>query len=370
MGISGPNSPMVDRTASLKPDTIAEAAAWFIEFRAGDATPALRSQFEKWLRSSPQHIQAYLEIAAGWSELPTADPEGRIDLQAIIALARGNHAANVVRLSRSGSTSRITPIRARRLALVASLAIITLLLGAGSWLLAERHVYSTGIAEQRTLVLADGSTVILNAQTTIRVRMSRHDREIDLLRGQAFFNDIHDPSRPFIVRSGDTLVRAVGTQFDVDRKSDGMVVTVLEGRVAVAQSPAESNYGGRTTSFLADARQSFRDLTPILVSAGQQVVVLADNVRAPKRVNVTAATAWLHSQLVFDDTPLEKAAQQFNLHSTRRLVIVDPGLRKVGISGVYSSADPDSLIGFLRAQPNLQVVETPTEIRVTERGRE
>ena len=355
----------------MRPDTIAEASAWFVEFRAGDATPVLRGQFEKWLRRSPEHIQAYLEIAAGWSELPTADPEGRIDLQALVALARSSGNENVVRLPRSTGTGRATRHRARRLALVASLAAIALLAGAAPWLLTQRGVYSTGGHEERTVVLADGSTVILNALTTIKVRMSKSEREIDLLSGQAFFHDVHDPNRPFIVRSGDTAVRAVGTQFDVDKKSDGMVVTVLEGRVAVAQSPAESYYRGNTTSFLADARRSFGDLRPVLVSAGQQVVVLADNVRvrAPKRVDVAAATAWLRSQLVFDDTPLEKAADQFNLHSTRRLVIVDPELRKVGVSGVYSAADPDSLIGFLRAQPNLQVVETATEIRVSVRAR-
>ena len=358
---------MGPRTSSLRPDTIAEASAWFVEFRAGDLTPASRAQFEKWLRTSPEHIQAYLEIAAGWSELPTTDPQRRIDLQALVALARGSSDDNVIRLPLSPAVSRSAPPRARRLAFAASLAAVALLIGVGVLLLTQGNTYSTGLGEQRTLVLADGSTVILNARTTIRVRMSKSDREIDLLRGQAFFHDMQEPNRPFIVRSGDTTVRAVGTQFDVDRKSDGMVVTVLQGQVAVARAPAEPDPAAHTASYLADARRSLGDLTPVLVSAGQQVIVLADNVRPPKRVNVTAATAWLHSRLVFDDTPLEKVAERFNRYSTRRLVIVDPELRKVGISGVYSSADPDSLTGFLRAQPNLVVVETATEIRVSER---
>ena len=358
---------MITRTSPLRPETIAEASAWFVEFRAGDVTAASRGQFERWLRRSPEHIQAYLEIAAGWSELPTADPAGRIDLRALTALARSSGDENVVPLRQSARADRAAPHRPKRVALAASLAAIALLIGLGSWLLLQGGTYSTGIGEQRTVVLADGSSVILNALTTIKVRMSSTDREIDLLRGQAFFHDVHEPNRPFIVRSGDTVVRAVGTRFDVDRKADGMVVTVVEGRVAVGQSPAESYTEGRTTSQVAKARHSQADLTPVLVSAGQQVIVLADNVRPPKPVDVAAATAWLHRQLVFDDTPLEKVAEQFNLYSTRRLVIVDPDLRKVGISGVYSSADPDSLIGFLRAQPNLRVVETTTEIRVSER---
>lgn len=360
---------MSNRMSSLKADTIAEASAWFIEFRAGDITPAARARFERWLRRSPEHIQAYLEIAAGWSELPTADPQGRIDLQALLRLARDSGGDNVVQLSRAADRDRPAPRAARRLALAASLAAIALFISLVARVLSRDRIYDTGAGEQRTLVLADGSTVVLNALTTIRVRMSRHEREIDLMRGQAFFHDAHEPDRPFIVRSGDTAVRAVGTQFDVDRSPGRMVVTVLEGKVAVAQTPEESHDAERVEAFLTDARRDFQDLTPVLVSAGQQVTVVADNVRAPRPANLAAATAWLHERLVFDDTPLYQVARQFNLHSTRRLVITDPDLRNVGISGVYSSADPDSLIGFLRAQAELRVVETGTEIRVSERQR-
>jgi len=360
---------MSNRTPPVRADTITEASAWFIEFRAGDVTPAGRARFERWLRRSPEHIQAYLEIAAGWSELPTADPEGRIDLQALLALARDSGGDNVVQLPRAVVRDRTASRRRRRFALAASLAALALFIGLLARALSRGGTYDTGVGEQRTLVLADGSTVVLNALTTIRVRMSRHEREIDLLRGQAFFHDTHEPDRPFIVRSGETAVRAVGTQFDVDRTPGRMVVTVLEGKVAVAQTAEGSPETERLASFLTDVHRDFQDLTPVLVTAGQQVTVIADNVRPPTRANLAAATAWLHERLVFDGTPLYKVAQQFNLHSSRHLVITDPELRNVGISGVYSSADPDSLIGFLRAQADLRVVETATEIQVSERRR-
>jgi len=70
-------------------------------------------------------------------------------------------------------------------------------------------------------------------------------------------------------------------------------------------------------------------------------------------------------RLIFEATPLSDVAEEFNRYNTRKLVIADPALRSVGISGVYSTADPASLVGFLRAQPNLQVTETDGEIRVT-----
>lgn len=355
--------------SAIKPEAAAEAAAWFAEFRAGDVTPGTRAAFDDWLRQSPQHIHAYLEVAAGWAELPTADPEGRIDMQALVARARGSHDENVVTLPRADKSGLRPNPRARVRALAASLALISVLSGAVAWVwLYRADTYSTGIGEQRTLMLADGSTVILDALTTVRVRFSKTARAVDLVKGQAYFHDTYDPGRPFVVRSDEATVRAIGTQFDVQRQQDGMVVTVVEGKVAVAEpSQVQLPDPGAGLSSTRDDRASMGppSLANVFVSAGEQVTLTAQLIRKPERANVSAATAWMQKRLVFDNTPLQEVAAQFNLYSSRRLVIVDPMLRSVGISGVYSSADPVSLIGFLRAQPTLLVTETDDEIRVS-----
>ncbi len=360
---------MAMRGLTIKPEVAAEAAAWFTEFRAGDVTPGTRAAFDDWLRQSPQHIHAYLEVAAGWAELPTADPEGRIDMQALVARARESHDENVVPLPRAENSGLRSNPQARIRALAASLALISILSGAVAWVwLYRADTYGTGIGEQRTLVLADGSTVVLDALTTVRVRFSETVRAVDLVKGQAYFHDTYDPGRPFVVRSDEATIRAIGTQFDVHRQQDGMVVTVVEGKVAVAEpSQVQVPDPGARLSSIRDDRASLRprSLAHVFVSAGEQVTLTAQLIRKPERVDVSAATAWVQKRLVFDNTPLEEVAAQFNLYSSRRLVIVDPVLRSVGISGVYSSADPVSLIGFLRAQPTLLVTETDDEIRVS-----
>jgi transmembrane sensor len=354
---------------AIKPGAAAEAAAWFTEFRAGDVTPGTRAAFDEWLRQSPQHIQAYLEVAAGWAELPTADPEGRIDVQALVARARESHDENVVTLPRADKSGLRSNPRSRARALAASLALISILSGAAAWVwLYRADTYSTGIGEQRTLVLADGSTVILDALTTVRVGFSKTVRAVDLVKGQAYFDDTYDPGRPFVVRSDGATIRAIGTQFDVHRQQNGMVVTVVEGKVAIAE-PSQVQVpdpdAGLSSITYDRASVRPRSLAHVLVSAGEQVTLTAQLIRKPEQVDVSAATAWVQKRLVFDNTPLEEVAAQFNLYSSRRLVIVDPALRSVGISGVYSSADPVSLIGFLRAQPTLLVTETHDEIRVS-----
>jgi len=89
---------------------------------------------------------------------------------------------------------------------------------------------------------------------------------------------------------------------------------------------------------------------------------------ARKKADTSAATAWVQQRLIFEATPLAEVADEFNRYNPKKLVIADSELRTLGISGVYSSSDPASLIGFLRAQPSLQVTETDSEIRVTRRG--
>jgi transmembrane sensor len=369
-------------------DIVAEASAWFAEFREGDVPAATRARFDEWLRRSPEHIQAYLEVSAAWSELPTGDPEGRIDVTALLARARESADDNVVAFGARGEDAGprglargpLTPRRRSLPALAASIAFALMLLGLTAWLVAFRaDTYSTGVGEQRTVRLADGSTVELNALSSIRARLSKTLRDIELTRGQALFHVAKDRARPFIVQSEGVTVRAVGTQFDVYRKRNGTTVTVLEGEVAVVpgrdsrtepkEDSAPSILGSRGRApdpqgAAADEAAGANGAT-ILVSAGEQVTVTPHEVQKRHKADVAAATAWVEQRLIFEATPLSDVADEFNRYNTRKLVIADPALRSVGISGVYSTADPASLVGFLRSQPNLQVTETQTEIRLT-----
>jgi transmembrane sensor len=361
---------MDSHSSSVRQDPLTQASEFFVEFRAGDGSAALRARFEKWIRSSPANVQAYLEIAAGWTELPTADPEGRIDLRELLAAARNGGDDNVVQLrpSRTDAKYRLpTQLRARPWVIAASLALMIGLIGTGFWVYtSEGSTYSTGIGEQRTLLLADGSTVILNALTTVRVHMTKEVRRITLVRGQAYFRDTDEPTRPFIVRSGDSTVRAIGTQFDVDKESLRTVVTVLEGKVAVANSLAWIERINRA-ALLRDLAKPATNLNGVLVSTGEQVTLLPQNIPPPRRVDLGAVVAWLQHRLVFEDTPLEKVAEEFNLYNRQRLVIADPSLRTIGVSGSYSISDPAALIGFLRSQPTLRVIEKDDQILVTGR---
>jgi transmembrane sensor len=373
-----------------------EACEWFVEFRSGDLDDAGRRRFDLWARKSPEHLAAYLEIAAIWSDGSALDPDLKWDPKTLIAQAAAD-ATNVVPLtdrSRTANASTVVSNTPSELApdkldaqqsrpgkssprwfrVAASIAAVGLIVGTTIWYQNFRMpIYATTFGEQRSITLNDGSVIDINSHSKIRVRYSAQERVVDLLEGQALFHVAKNPTRPFLVSSATTQVRAVGTEFDVYQKHSGTVVSVVEGRVAVLlQSDAASGETIDLRQITADhqdesgARQpGSRGNAPIFLAAGEQVLVTTTAVQKANHPNIAIATSWTQRQLEFDSASLSEVAEEFNRYNKRQLIIEDPTLYDFHISGVFSSSDPASLVRFLRERPGVRVTETASEIRVS-----
>jgi transmembrane sensor len=401
-----------------------EASEWFVDFRVGDVDAAARERFDEWLRRSPEHIRAYMEIAKTYVELPARQLDGKLDVDALIAYAHSGE--NVVPFDSTDTarphepqsvaaeaSHRVAPAkragrspRQRRRFLAAASCALILVIASAVWWKAKRYpTYATDIGERRSLTLADGSTVDLNARSTLRIEFSDAERRVELLDGQALFQVAKDKDRPFIVVSGNATVRAVGTQFDVYRKVGGTTVTVLEGRVAVYStanaepsptgsaepgSAAPANTGsahapGHPTAAPLASKSSSSGSAPalpvapagladptgsaaIFLSAGEQVTVTpAHGLPAPAHADIASTTAWMQRRLIFDGSKLSDVVQEFNRYNRRQLVIEGAQLSDLHVSGVYSSTDPASLIRFLREQPGMKITESDTEVQIAPR---
>ena len=71
-----------------------EASDWFVAFRVGDFDLNACEQFDGWLRQSPEHIRAYMEIANTYVVLHALNSTRKVDVQELIAYARSE--GNVV----------------------------------------------------------------------------------------------------------------------------------------------------------------------------------------------------------------------------------------------------------------------------------
>jgi transmembrane sensor len=339
-----------------------EAAEWLVEFRTGDLDDRNRQAFDAWIRSSQEHLRAFLEIAAIWNEGSSLDPAHTLDLETLIARARTEPAVVSLRatLPVHASTSlkaKMPPAfprlgqRRYRLGLAASLLLVSALALLAWNPFESGTAYATALGEQRVITLADGSTIDLNSHSRVRVKFTTAARTVQLEEGQALFRVAKNPSRPFIVKSGEAQVRAVGTQFDVDRTPSATIVTVLEGRVAVTGAPG---------------RESGTRDPGIFLAAGEQVTVAPRITARPVPANVSAATAWTHNEVVLESAPLSEVADAFNKYSSRRLIAEDSITPQLLLSGRFTT-DPNFIIQYLKARPDISVVESDREIRIIRR---
>lgn len=372
--------------SKLNSQIYAEACEWFVECRSGTLDDAMRRDFDCWLRKSPEHLSAYLEIAAIWNEGPSLDPAHQWDAESLVSQAAQDH-DNVIPLSGPAAPAEPAGLvtRTRRVrAIAASLAMIgvalSALMGALAWTQLRAPTYTTAIGEQRSIALPDGSTVELNSRSKLKVHYSEHARAIELLAGQALFQVAKDQARPFIVTSDGTRVRAVGTQFDVYKKRSGTIVTVVEGRVAILTAAAKPDLAPRAedpssasgAAPAVDTPQHDRQSagSGIFLSAGEQVTVTHTAVEEALHPDLVSALAWRRRQLVFESASLAEVAEEFNRYNERQLVVQDADLYDFHISGVFSSTDPASLIRFLRERPGVRVIETASEIKVARKNHE
>jgi ferric-dicitrate binding protein FerR (iron transport regulator) len=113
----------------------------------------------------------------------------------------------------------------------------------------------------------------------------------------------------------------------------------------------------------------------ILLDAGEQLTLTPATPAAPdasapataQSVDVENATAWTHRRLIFDTTPLEDVAAEFNRNSDRPILVESRGLEDFHVSGAFSSTDVASFLRFLRAQDGVEVIEAPDRIVIVHR---
>lgn len=368
-----------------------EASEWLVELRVGDMDAAAHERLDAWFRESPHHIRAFLELSSIWEDGGDPDIDRDNSMDALIARARATTAAsnNVIALGTEGrSESEAYPgsnhlhrqssrdrsnarrpfaqVLSRRSMVMASAALACVVGGLLALNAYHSPNYSTGIGEQRTVHLSDGSSIELNSNSRVRVRFSDSARDVELLEGQVLFRVAKDHARPFVVQSAGTRVRAVGTQFDVYRKTSGTQVTVVEGRVAVFSTP-DGEIADPVISAPAGQGVKLPGSPAVLVSVGEQVTVTGRTVPQPRPADLKAAMAWTKHELAFDMTPLAEVAQEFNRYNLQKLIVSDPELIDFHVTGIFSSTDPASLLQFLREQPGIEVVEAGKEIRISKK---
>jgi transmembrane sensor len=335
-----------------------DAAEWWVWLDSEEMSLPKRAEFVDWLRESPLHVEEILRLAQvhgalerfqGWQQVATAESGSSgtsLDRPA-------NVMSFPVSSQRGVAPSQRSAFRSPRTWLGVSVATAAAA-ALGLWLGVFSGSYSieTVQGERREIALADGSVVKVDPETLLRIRFDSRLREIDLRRGRARFRVAKNPMRPFLVDADNTVVRAVGTEFGVEHRSQGIVVTVAEGRVAVANTVAGT---ADTTS-----------TAPVMVSTGQQVTVTpSGSTERVREVNAERELSWAEGRLTFENDSVGSVVETFNRYNNMQIHIADATLVDRTMSGVFDASDPESFIAFLQSVTSIRVVRNGRDTTIS-----
>lgn len=297
-----------------------QASDWIARLQADDVAAEDHEKFDTWRAAHPFNARAYEELMSTWQRFSAAGRTVRA-VSFGTAMQRATHARRHRRV---------------RFAAVAAAAMILLCLG-WWWQRQPLSSFETAIGEHASIALPDGSRLELNSDSQVHVDYTEKARVIHLQRGEAFFTVAHAPERPFWVVADRTLVRAVGTEFNVYRRSDGVRVTVSEGRVKVG-----SVYTQEAPS------DAVLEQVPIsMLGAGQQVDLqnTQAKVRALLASEVDREVSWRSGMIYFEDRPLQEVVTEIGRYTPLKIE-VGTRAKTIKIGGTFQT-NPQGAEAFL-----------------------
>ncbi|MBO9544580.1 FecR domain-containing protein [Caulobacter sp.] len=302
--------------------TPAQAAAQWLAHDDLDQSPQ-REQFAAWLDESQDNRDAWNQAHQVWAIFDDAEES---DL--IAAMARAAR--------RAGPEPAAKPWLPRLIAASIAVAVVsaTLIVGAGQgWVgrsakpiqvaaapslgAVGRPDYVTGKGQRSVIDLPDGTRVTLDADSALDVAFTGGRRDVRLLNGHAFFDVAHDRAHPFAVQADGRVVTALGTQFDVKLAPGSMQVVLAEGSVSVASAGVPT----------------------VRLVPGQAFAARTGAVGKVSSVDVDQALAWKQGVVEFRDQPLSEAVALLNRYTRARIIIRDPKVAALRITGVFKTGD-------------------------------
>ncbi len=339
-----------------------EAGAWLIKLD-GDCAPSAEelASLREWLERSPVHREQLGSLADFWGKM-------NVLTELAVPLGQPERRANrsFVGRSRIAMTRFVT-------------AVIVVGIAATFWsppdpLVSSNDFYATAVGQQQSITLADGSLVILNTNTQIKVNYDDEYRNIRLLQGEAHFTVAKTALRPFRVYAGNGMVQAVGTAFSVYLRDDSVDVTVTEGEVVLASIGRPDIDLSPQPGRLPDSNQSSGSIAMVddgyvealgTIKAGEsatfQSAVDADVARIIDAIETIEAPemakrlSWREGILIFTGDPLVVVVDEISRYTTVSIEISDPVVRATRIGGRFPIGETDAMFDALEANFGLRV---------------
>jgi len=231
-------------------------------------------------------------------------------------------------------------------------AAIILLLGLGITYVSlqkEAKTYTTVYQEIKYIELPDGSRVVLNANSSLKLNKNwRKGKLRELwLEGEAYFSVSSSRQyggAAFIVHAGDAAVEVVGTEFNLRRRKEEVRVLLTEGKVNVYLGNEATKDGKKEV---------------IQIKVGEMLEYDEKNrVLSTQEVNTAVYTSWKTDKLVFEGTPFSEIVDIITYTYGHEVIVKDIEIMNRKLSGTFPSDDFDSLLKAVSLALEIQINKT------------
>jgi len=286
---------------------IDSATRWYVLLRSGEATAADWQRYHHWRAADPRHdaLCRQLEMRLGVFQVAQAQGvSGKVLQQALDAPSSRRH---VLQVALAG----------------AGVAMGAALLSKPMGLADLTADVRTGTGERRTVTLADGSELLLNAQSAADIQFDPQRRLVRLREGELLARVASDRNRPFLIQTEQAQVRAYGNRFVLrERQGQGQVVA-LDGALEIDRQSGER----------------------LQLAAGYEVHFDRAGF-GPVQVSSAGATAWIDGFLQVRDRPLAEVIDALRPYHTGVLRL-DPSVAGLRVSGLYRLDNPQQILDTL-----------------------
>ena len=230
-------------------------------------------------------------------------------------------------------------------------------------------IYQTRIGEQNSITLIDGSVIQLNTNSRLQVNYESQQRDVVLMAGEAHFEVAKDPSRPFVVKAGEGMVRAVGTAFSVRINPEALKVTVTEGKVALRTFEPQAVEAKSTEPKniqLADSETTAAPVPPAkdrgYLVQGQSVdfqpqadAGLGNPIKQLEQHDIEQQLAWRKGLLLFAGEPLAQVIDEVNRYTKLDIQIIDADIADLSIGGQFKVGEIEAMLKVLETSFGINV---------------
>ncbi|MEI2263141.1 FecR domain-containing protein [Stenotrophomonas indicatrix] len=298
-------------------DALAEQAqGWIAWLASGDICDARMHEFEHWLQL-PGHRRAFEHERALWRSVGPRPQAATVE--------------------------RRRPHRLRW-AMAATAALVMLVAWPEAWLRLQADHRSTHVVQ--SVQLPDGSRAVLDADSAIAVRFDAEARQIELLRGRAWFEVSPDAQRRFSVHAGNGVIEDISTAFTVARGDDRVETQVGQGRVRVA-SPADGGW--------------------MYLQVGQRAAYGEHSgVMRLEDVPADSVGAWRQGELLLDQASVADAVHWVGRYRAGPTFVRGDLSRLPAVSAALRIDRPEQALDALAATAGLQVTRLPFGVAIVQ----